>query len=239
MTPIKTFLRNLLVIACLVTGTSHLALADSYDLPELGSASGAFMTPAQEKRLGQAFMRSIKSSEKIIEEPFARDYIEKLGKTLTAASGEEAANSFHFFIVDNPQINAFAGPGGHIGVYTGLILTTQSESELAAVIAHEIAHVTQKHLMRAFHEASQLSVPSAAILLASIILGATVGGDAAVATAATGQALLMQNQINFTRSNEKEADRVGINTLADANFDTHAMPVFFERMARKKPGLCQ
>jgi len=229
----KRTLHSLLLAAYLFTGSSHLVLADSYDLPELGSASGSFMTPAQEKRLGQAFMRNIKASQKFIDEPFARDYIEKLGKTLTTASGEDSGNSFHFFIVDNPQINAFAGPGGHIGVYTGLILTTQSESELAAVMAHEIAHVTQKHLMRTFHEASQLSIPSAAILLASVILGATVGGDAAIATAATGQAALIQNQINFTRSNEKEADRIGINTLAEADFDTHAMPVFFERMGRK------
>ena len=230
---LKHTARSLLLAVYLLTGTSHQIMADSYDLPELGSAAGAFMTPAQEKRLGQAFMRNIKASEKIIEEPFARDYIEKLGKTLTTASGEQAANNYHFFIVDNQQINAFAGPGGHIGIYTGLILTTQSESELAAVLAHEIAHVTQKHLMRTFHEASQLSIPSAAILLASIVLGATVGGDAALATAVTGQAALIQNQINFTRSNEKEADRVGIKTLSEANFDPHAMPVFFERMGRK------
>jgi len=230
---LKRTLHSLLLAAYLFAGSSQLALADNYNLPELGSASGTFMSPTQEKRLGQAFMRSIKASQKIIDEPFARDYIEKLGKTLTTASGEDSGNSFHFFIVDNPQINAFAGPGGHIGVYTGLILTTESESELAAVVAHEIAHVTQKHLMRTFHEASQLSVPSAAILLASIIMGATVGGDAAVATAATGQAALIQKQINFTRSNEKEADRVGINTLAQAHFETHAMPIFFERMGRK------
>lgn len=233
MTPIKNILRNLVIIAYLVTGTSHLAQADSYDLPELGSVSGAFMTPTQEKRLGQAFMRNIRASEKIIDEPFAREYIEKLGKSLTSISGEDSANNFNFFIIDNPQVNAFAGPAGHIGIYSGLILTTQSESELAAVVAHEIAHVTQKHLMRAFHEASQLSIPSAAILLAAVILGATVGGDAALATAVTGQAALIQGQINFTRANEKEADRVGINTLADASFDPHAMPVFFERMGRK------
>jgi predicted Zn-dependent protease len=230
---IKQILHSFLLAAYLLAGTSHLASADSYDLPELGSASGAFMTPTQEKRLGQAFMRNIRGSEKIIDEPFARDYIEKLGRTLTTPPGEEISSDFDFFIVDNPQINAFAGPAGHIGIYSGLVLTTQSESELAAVLAHEIAHVTQKHLMRAFHEASQLSLPSAAILLASIILGATVGGDAALATAVTGQAALIQNQINFTRSNEKEADRVGIKTLADANFDPHAMPVFFERMGRK------
>lgn len=177
-------------------------------------------------------MRSIKATEKIHDEPFVREYIEQLGKSLTLTDQNNTTTSFDFFILDNPQINAFAGPGGHIGIYSGLVLTSQSESELAAVVAHEIAHVTQKHLMRAFHEASQLSVPSAAILLASIILGATVGGDAAMAAAIGGQAALLQKQINFTRSNEKEADRIGINTLADSGFETHAMPLFFERMGR-------
>ncbi len=209
-----------------------LVFADNQSLPELGSASGVMMTPAQEKRLGQAFMRSVKSSETILHEPFAQEYIETLGKTLAAATQDNDVQSFDFFILDSPQINAFAGPGGHIGIYSGLILTTQSESELAAVVAHEIAHVTQKHLMRAFYEASQLSIPSAAVLLAAVILGATVGGDAALATAIGGQAALMQKQINFTRSNEKEADRVGINTLARSSFETHSMPVFFERMGR-------
>ena len=205
--------------------------ADTQSLPELGSASGGYMTPAQEKRLGQAFMRSIKSSQKLLHEPFAKAYIERLGNTLAKASGE-ANQPFHFFILDNQQINAFAGPGGHIGIYSGLILTSQSESELAAVMAHEIAHVTQKHLMRTFHEASQLSIPSAAVLLAAVVLGATVGGDAAMAAAVGGQAALLQKQINFTRANEKEADTIGINTLVNSSFEPHAMSVFFERMGR-------
>ena len=208
------------------------ALADDLLLPELGSASGSFMTPAQEKRLGQAFMRSIKASQAIIDEAFARTYIEELGNKLAFVSEKDPSSDFDFFIIDNPQINAFAGPGGHIGIYSGLILTSQSESELAAVVAHEIAHVTQKHLMRTFHEASQMSLPSAAILLASVVLGAAAGGEAGVAAAMAGQAALIQNQINFTRANEKEADRVGISTLAKADFDTHAMPTFFERMGR-------
>ena len=207
-------------------------LADNQPLPELGSASGSFMTPAQEKRLGQAFMRSIKASQKMLDEPFAQEYIQNLGKTLAHATENNSSQNFNFFILDNPQINAFAGPGGHIGIYTGLIQTTQSESELAAVVAHEIAHVTQKHLMRTFHEASQMGPASAAVLLAAVILGATVGGDAAVATAVGGQAAMMQKQINFTRANEKEADRVGINAMAESDFETHAMPVFFERMGR-------
>ena len=215
-----------------IASSSLPAVADDLLLPELGSASGGIMTPAQEKRLGQAFMRSVKASQKIIDEAFARTYIEQLGHKLSRATDQDTLSDFDFFIIDNPQINAFAGPGGHIGVYSGLILTSQSESELAAVVAHEIAHVTQKHLMRTFHQASQMSLPSAAVLLASVILGAAAGGEAGVAAAMAGQAALIQNQINFTRANEKEADRVGISTLANAEFDPHAMPTFFERMGR-------
>lgn len=226
------FISSVIFIAFAFFSFNRALVADDLLLPELGSASGSFMTPAQEKRLGQAFMRSIKASETIIDEAFARTYIEQLGQKLSTVSDKDQYSDFDFFIVDNPQINAFAGPGGHIGVYSGLILTSQSESELAAVVAHEIAHVTQKHLMRTFHEASQMSLPSAAVLLAAVILGAAAGGDAGVAAAMAGQAALVQNQINFTRANEKEADRVGISTLAKADFETHAMPTFFERMGR-------
>ncbi len=216
---------------CVITGTSSLQ-ADPSQLPELGSASGSMMTPSQEKRLGKAFMRSVKASQQVVNEPFVKDYIETLGKQLGASADNPNNKSLHFFIIEDPMINAFAGPDGHIGVYTGLLLTTQSESELAAVVAHEIAHVTQNHLMRAFHQASQLSLPSAAVLLAAVVLGATVGGDAAIATAMGGQAALLQSQINFTRANEKEADRIGIQTLFESNFEAHAMPLFFERMGR-------
>ncbi|HDK37944.1 MAG TPA: tetratricopeptide repeat protein, partial [Thiolapillus brandeum] len=140
--------------------------------------------------------------------------------------------SFNFFLVDSPEINAYAGPGGYIGVYTGLLLTTESESELAAVLAHEITHVTQKHLQRAWHSASNLSLVQGAALIAAIILGAAAGGDAAMAAAMGTQAAMQQQQINFTRHNEQEADRLGISILYDAGFDPRAMPSFFTRMGR-------
>jgi predicted Zn-dependent protease len=177
-------------------------------------------------------MRSVRTQEKVLDIPFAREYIQTLGNRLVKAGDADPQTDFNFFVLDNPQINAFAGPGGHIGVYTGLIETTQSESELAAVIAHEIAHVTQKHLLRTFHQTSQMGIPSAAVILAAIVLGATAGGDAGMAAAIGGQAALIQQQINFTRANEKEADSVGINTLFASDFEPHAMPMFFERMGR-------
>ncbi len=201
------------------------------DLPDIGSASGALFTPAQEKKLGKTFMRYIRATQDVILDPVMDDYINQLGNKLVENSNGKGSR-FHFFLVNSPQINAYAGPGGYIGIYTGLVLTTQSEAELAAVIAHEITHVTQKHLQRAWYAASNMSLVQGAALVAAILLGAAAGGDAAVAATVGAQAALQQKQINFTRHNEQEADRLGIVTLYKSHFDPHAMPVFFTRMGR-------
>ncbi len=201
------------------------------DLPDIGAASGNLFTPAQEKQLGKTFMRYIRATQPVVTDPLLDDYINKLGNALVEHSQGQGSR-FSFFLVDSPQVNAYAGPGGYIGVYTGLVLTTESESELAAVLAHEITHVTQKHLQRAWYAASNLSLLQGAALVAAIILGATAGGDAAVAATMGAQAAMQQQQINFTRHNEQEADRLGINILHDADFDPRAMPSFFARMGR-------
>jgi predicted Zn-dependent protease len=200
-------------------------------LPDMGDMSGNLMTPAEEVRLGQAFMRSVRRSQDVIDDPLLTDYLADLGSRL-AAKSPGSGQTFTFFLIDNPAINAFAGPAGHIGIYTGLVTTAETESELAAVIAHEIAHVTQQHLLRTWEAASRMSVPQAAILLAAIVLGAAAGGDAGIAAAAAGQAGIIQQQLNFSRSNEQEADRVGIGILAEADFEPLAMPSFFQRMGR-------
>lgn len=216
---------------CLSLTPLHVWSISGDDLPDIGAASGNMFTPAQEKQLGKTFMRYIRATQPVITDPLMDDYINKLGNTLVDHS-QGAGSKFTFFLVDSPQVNAYAGPGGYIGVYTGLVLTTESESELAAVLAHEITHVTQKHLQRAWYAASNLSLVQGAALVAAIILGATAGGDAAIAATMGAQAALKQQQINFTRHNEKEADRLGINILHDADFDPHAMPSFFARMGR-------
>lgn len=210
---------------------STVQATDSGRLPELGDISGNLLTPTEELRLGQAFMRQIRASERLLDDPLLEDYLSRLGRRLVANSEAEGKH-FDFFYVEDHIVNAFAGPAGYIGIHTGLFLTTETESELAAVVAHEIAHVSQQHLFRSWHAASQMSVPQAAIMLAAIVLGATVGGDAAVAASMGGQASLIQRQIDFTRANEKEADRIGIKLLADSEFEPRAMPAFFSRMAR-------
>jgi predicted Zn-dependent protease len=131
------------------------------------------------------------------------------------------------------MVNAFAGPDGIIGVYSGLVLATESESELASVLAHEIAHVSQKHLRRTFDAYSRMNAPAAAVILAAVVAGISgAPSDVTSAVVSGVQAGIVQQQINFTRSNEEEADRVGMSILAEAGYDPRAMPVFFERLAK-------
>ncbi|MCW8891510.1 MAG: M48 family metalloprotease [Sedimenticola sp.] len=206
--------------------------AQELALPDIGNPSGNILTPAEEERLGRAFMRSIRSTMPVIQDPLLSAYIQSLGDQLVNASND-AFGSFDFFLINSPQINAFAGPGGNIGVYSGLITTTESESELASVIAHEVAHITQKHLVRTYDAVKSMSLPAAALAIAAVAIGAaTNNSDFAVAAAAGVQAGMIQREINFTRSHEEEADSIGIQTLAAAGFDPTAMPVFFSRMGK-------
>ena len=231
MNPPSRILKPLLtgLVSSLILTASWNLRAEEFNLPELGSPSDQYLTPADEVILGREFMLSIEKQANVLDDPLISDYIQELGDTLLKKSAA-AGQNFTFFVIDEPTINAFAGPGGHIGVYSGLILATQSESELASVIAHEIAHVTQKHLLRAFDEANRMSGKTAALILASILVGVAGSPNAGIAMATGAQAGAIQDQINFTRSNEEEADTVGIKILADADFDPRAMPVFFERL---------
>ncbi len=147
----------------------------------------------------------------------------------------KAAHRFTFFAVKDSGINAFALPGGFIGVNAGLVTATRNESELAGVLAHEIAHVTQRHIARSVQNAGRANLASAAAILAAILIGATTGlpSDAVMGTVTAAQGLAVQQQINFTRANETEADRVGIGILAAAGFDPAAMPDFFWTMQQR------
>ncbi len=224
---------TLLLGATLLAGSwIPITLAENISLPEIGDPAGNILTPMQERRLGEAFMRNIRSTMQVMSDPLTNAYLQSLGERL-ASHSDAAGRPFSFFLVDHPAINAFAGPGGYIGVYSGLILATKSESELASVLAHEIAHITQKHLVRSFDATSRMSLPAAAVLIAGIVLGAaTDNSQVGIATAAGVQAGMLQKQINFTRANEMEADRVGIQILSEANFNPRAMPVFFSRMGK-------
>jgi predicted Zn-dependent protease len=208
------------------------AVASDFELPDFGDPSGSIMSPENERRLGQAFMRSVNKVMKVETDPLLISYIESLGARLAANSGE-ASLPFSFFLVRDQVVNAFAGPAGNIGIHTGLILTTETESELASVVAHEIAHVTQKHLARTFDMAQGMGIASTAAIIAAIVIGAAAKNPDVGRAATVGvQAGMMQKQINFTRENEKEADNIGIKILANSRFDPRAMPTFFMRLGK-------
>jgi predicted Zn-dependent protease len=202
-------------------------------LPDLGDVAHATFTPLQERRIGESIMREIRADRSFYGEPEATDYITSLGRRL-AAGAHESRQDFEFFLLRDPAINAFALPGGFIGVHTGLILTAQAESELAGVMAHEISHVTQRHIARMLAQQNQSSLASIAAIAGALLLS-RVSSQAGEAAFALGTAGAIQGQLNFTRDNEREADRVGLQVLDQAGFDPRGMAAFFERMQRASP----
>lgn len=203
-------------------------------LPDIGSPADAILSKSEEAQIGRAIMRSIRASGQLVEDPQITEYVNEIGHRV-AAQANDGDHKFTFFVVDEPSINAFALPGGFIGVHTGLLEATRSEDELAGVLAHEVAHVTQRHIARAVHANSRQSLLSTAIMLGAILAGAAgAGGDAVQGAIAVAQGSSAQAQINFTRSNEYEADRVGIEALALAGFDPNGMASFFEVISRSE-----
>ncbi len=203
-------------------------------LPDMGSPADAILSKSDEAQLGRAIMRDIRKSGRVVEDPQVAEYINEIGHRI-AAQTNDGDHTFTFFVVDDPRINAFALPGGYIGVHTGLIEASRNEDELAGVIAHEVAHVTQRHIARAIHASQRQSILTTALMLGAMILGAAGGsGDAVQGALAVAQGTAIQQQINFTRSNEYEADRIGIGALAAAGFDPHGMASFFEVMSRQQ-----
>jgi predicted Zn-dependent protease len=204
------------------------ALAEG--LPDLGEASQGSFTTMDEKRLGEEIMREIRTDRAFYDDAEATDYVNTLGNRL-ATRGADTRQAFEFFMINERSINAFALPGGYVGVNTGLIIAAQSESELASVVSHEVAHVTQRHIARIIAQQKQGAVLSLAAL-AVAILAARSSPDLATAATAFGTAGAAQNMINFTRDHEREADRVGLQILESAGFDPRSAAVFFERLQR-------
>jgi beta-barrel assembly-enhancing protease len=217
----------LALAACLVTATAG---ADPHrNLPDIGSPADAVFTRSQADAIGRSVLHQLRTAGSVLEDPEVADYIMTLGNRI-AAYAHEGTLRFEFFVVNDDAINAFALPGGYVGINTGLITATRSESELAGVLAHEIAHVTQKHIARRISATGKTSILATAAVLAAIMLGG--GGDAVPAAIMTAQGLAIQEQINYTRANEYEADRVGLHFLAQAGFDPMGMPSFFETLSR-------
>jgi beta-barrel assembly-enhancing protease len=214
------------------------AQSSGNDLPDIGSPASSTLSIDDEYHIGLQVMRQLRDEGQIIEDPEATEYIQGLGSRIVAQASGDSAHRFSFFFVRDGTINAFALPGGFIGVNYGLVLATRNESQLAGVLAHEIAHVTQRHIARRVRSQGRQSIATVASILAAILVGAATGSsDAAMGGIAMAQGAAMQQQINFTRANENEADRVGMSFLAAAGFDPYGMPDFFETMGRRAPVL--
>ena len=200
-------------------------------LPDLGSAGDATLSPQLERRLGESIMRDIRFREpSYVDDAEISEYLANLGSRLAQAS-PGARQDFEFFAIRDGSINAFAMPGGFIGVHTGLLSAAESESEVASVLAHEVAHVTQRHIARMLGQQQQMQLPVLAALAAAILLGRS-RPDLASGAAAAASAGAIQTQLSYSRDYEREADRIGFQSLEAAGFDVHAMGTFFEKMQR-------
>ncbi|WP_026027301.1 M48 family metalloprotease [Vibrio ordalii] len=224
--------RSLLCLCITVAiNAPSLSYADTIELPDIGTVAGSTLTIDQELIYGDAYMRMLRNSQPIVNDPVINEYIDSLGHKLVA-NANDVKTPFTFFMIRDRNINAFAFFGGYVALHSGLFLHAQTESELASVLSHEIAHVTQRHLARSMEDQARRSPATIAALAGSLLLAiaAPEVGIAAITATTAGS---MQSQINYTRSNEKEADRFGIATLAKAGFDAQAMPRFFGRLADK------
>ena len=207
------------------------ALADAAELPDLGESARAEISAQMERKIGERIMNEIRLREPTyVDDAEVSDYLNRLGGRLVQASANPAGN-FHFFAIRDPSINAFAMFGGFIGVNTGTILTAQTESELAGVIAHEIAHVTQNHLARQIAREKQMTIPSM-IAMAVGVLAARANSSVAAGAVMSAQAGVVQAQLAYSRDFEREADRAGYQTLDKASFDVRGMGDFFERLQK-------
>jgi beta-barrel assembly-enhancing protease len=208
--------------------------ADTTGLPTLGDSARADLSPVMERKLGEEIMNDIRRDPDYLDDDAIIEFLNNFGENLVSfapgARGEMNAD-FFFFAVRDPMINAFALPGGFIGVHSQLLLSAQNESELASVLSHEIGHVQQRHIARMIGQQKQDALlPLAALLLAALVGKAGGGADAAMGVMMGGQGLAIQRQLNFSRDAEREADRVGFQTMRAAGYDTSGMVAFFKRL---------
>jgi predicted Zn-dependent protease len=221
-------LAGALVLAVGILSAPPLLVAQG--LPDLGEAAQSEFSPALERRIGESIMLEIRADPAYLDDPEITGYLNRVGNRL-AAQSQDSRQAFEFFVLRDPTLNAFAMPGGFIGVHTGLIMAAASESELASVLAHEISHVTQRHLARLINKAGQGQI-TALLGLAVAILAARSSPDLAIGAAMAGQGAAIQNQLNYSRDFEREADRVGLDLLERTDFDIRDMSAFFERLQK-------
>lgn len=204
---------------------------DRIKLPELGDSSSGAISLQKEYELGRAFLKALRSQVRTVSDPIIQDYLEELIYKLARFS-ELKDRRLDIVVLNNMSINAFAVPGGVIGVHNGLILEADTESQLASVLTHELAHLSQRHFARRIEKQRSNTIPNVAGLIAGIIVAATVGGSEGMAAVTAVQAVGIQNQLRYSRQNEQEADRMGMQTMIKANMDPNGAQGMFEKMQR-------
>lgn len=223
----RFFRPALLVLACVIAQPTF-----AFNLPSLGDSSSSIISPEQEHQLGRAWLSILRGQVRQLEDPLLKDYVESSVYRI-AESSQLTDRRLEFIILASPELNAFAAPGGIIGVNGGLLLHAQTEAEYASVIAHELAHLSQRHYARGLEAQKRMQVPFMAAMLAGVIAAAAGGGDVGMAAILSTQAAAIQEQRRFSRQNEQEADRIGLLNLHKAGFDPRAMPTLFERLMRQ------
>jgi len=219
------------LIGALLSASTTISLAQS-DLPDFGDTG--VVPIGQEYYIGRAWLMSFRSQVRVVEDPLIQDYVETLVYRL-AETSELKDRRLEIVVVDNPTINAFAVPGGVIGVHAGLLLKAESEAQCASVLTHELAHLSQRHFSRGVEARQNARIPSLGGLLTGMVLVAAGAGDAGMATIAGTQAATQQNQLRYSRQHEQEADRIGIKNLANAGMDPNASAQMFTLMQRASP----
>ncbi len=210
---------------------SGAALGANLNLPELGDPGAGIITPSQEYELGQKWMRAYRAQVPTSSDPFLQSYLEELVTRLSTYSDLKDPR-LDVLVVENPTLNAFAVPGGVVGIHTGLFLYANTEEQLASVVAHELGHLSQRHFARTVQEQKENAVKTMAAMLASILIATSTQGDGGMAAIAATQAASIDAQLRFSRSMEQEADRIGMETLVRAGMNPYAMPEMFEEMMK-------
>lgn len=202
------------------------------DLPSLGDSSSGIVSPEQEYQLGRAWLSLLRGQVPQLSDPLLKDYLERSVYRL-AETSQLQDRRLEFVLLKSPQLNAFAAPGGIIGVNGGLFIHAQTEAEYASVMAHELAHLSQRHFARGLEAQKRMQLPLMAAMLAGVVAAAAGAGDAGIAAIVSTQAAAIQAQRRFSRQNEQEADRIGIVNLERAGYDPRAMPDMFGRLMRQ------
>jgi predicted Zn-dependent protease len=221
-------MQKTILFLCLTLCVSPFALGSN--LPDLGAPDLKDYDSQTETSLGRAFSVALHEQYDLFYDPTTLSYVRHIGNKIASQTGQD--RQFTFYILNDPEVNAFAGPNGVIGIHTGLILAAQTEDELASVMAHEIAHVTQRHLSRTFEYQNSVSVTSIASLIAAILIGSQ-DVSAGIATYMGGMGLNIQQQLKNSRIHENEADYFGIKYLEKAGYNPYAMSDFFGRLEKE------